>query len=262
LGAVVLMYHRIGQAGSGDPRAEMYTVGPDTFGAHLDELLASRCQPLPFDAVADAWATGRPHPPKAVAVTFDDGHDSDISHALPALLERGLHAAFFVTPAWVGLPGFVSWPEVRELAAAGMAVGAHGLDHTALASLDDADLRRHLREGRRLFEARLGMSPEYMSLPGGSGSARVLGFAREEGFRVVAGSIPARCTMAKLQPELPRFALRCETKPRKLRSLVEQQPLELAAHWLRYRSLRAVRAALGETLYQRARRAWAQRTAS
>ena len=61
------------------------------------------------------------------------------SVALPLLAEQ-LTATFFVSPALIGRPGYLGWAGVRELAQAGMTIGAHGLDHTLLSRLSDDQL--------------------------------------------------------------------------------------------------------------------------
>ena len=165
-GAAILMYHRIGSGRLPDREVgeHHYAVAPDVFEAQLDTLTSSGASAVPVDVCVDGT---RALPPRAVAITFDDGNASDHAIALDALRRRGLRAAFFVTPAWIGRPGYMSWAEVRDLRDAGMTVGAHGLDHTLLATLDEVALREHLREARSAIEAGLGEAPRWLALPGG-----------------------------------------------------------------------------------------------
>lgn len=260
MSAVVLTYHRLGAAAAGDPGVEVYTVPLEQFTTHLDAIDAAGCRVLPFDELADAWVAGRSLPARSVAITFDDGNASDVLHALPELARRRMRAAFFVTPAWIETPGFLSWAEVRELLSAGMTVGAHGLDHAPLAGLNDDGLRRQLRESRRLLEARLDRPVTFLALPGGAGGLRELRLAREEGYRVVASSVPRRCVPRAEQGLIPRFALRRDRGASRFRALIEQRPLELLRRRLRYEVLSLLRSGFGESAYQRLRRAWARRS--
>ena len=253
-GVVVLMYHRLGVGvlPGRELGEEAYAVAPADFELQLQVLADSRCAVVPLDGMAGPRGA---IPARAVAISFDDGNLSDHAVALPALRRRGWPATFFVTPAWVGTPGYLGWPELRELAAAGMCVGAHGLDHTLLSTLDAGRLRRHLSEARRLLEAELGRPVELLSLPGGAGGAEVVAVANEVGFRVVAGSEPAL-----LEPgsagALPRHALRRGDSIEGFRALVEQRRLALWRASARHRTLGWLRSAVGPTLYQRARRVW------
>ena len=51
---------------------------------------------------------------------------SDFVYGLPALLDRGLTATFFVVAGRLGEPGFLSENDVRTLVSAGMTIGCHG----------------------------------------------------------------------------------------------------------------------------------------
>jgi peptidoglycan/xylan/chitin deacetylase (PgdA/CDA1 family) len=256
-GVVILMYHRLG--GGRLPEREegehLYALSPETFEAQLDLIQRSRCSPVPVEAVGGP-AAAESRPPNPVAITFDDGNVSDRTVALPALLKRGLAAAFFVTPAWIGTPGYMDWPDVRELLARGMTVGAHGLDHTLLATLGEGELRSHLQEARGLMEARLGMAPASLALPGGSGGRREVRIAREAGFTQVLGSVPTLAPADPLDP-IPRFAIRRGDSLATVRALVEQQKGVRLRFWLRHQALAGLLLALGPRRHARLRSAWA-----
>ena len=194
-----------------------------------------------------------------MCLTFDDGNRTDHSVALPALRRRGWSALFFVVPAWVGQPGYLSWPEVRELNREGMAVGAHGFDHTRLGDLDDAAIRHQLREARRALDAELGAAPAALSLPGGSGGRRAVLLAREEGFALVATSDPRLARPDVSLAPLPRFALRRGDSPGTVRALAEQDPFVLGRWRARHLLLQSLRGLLGERQYARVRGRWARR---
>lgn len=100
-------------------------------------------------------------------LSFDDGCASDYTEAFPALLELGFRATFFVVPTLVGAPGYVTWPQLREMAAAGMEIGSHSLTHPFLHELDADGLRHEFGESRRMLEDRLGAPVRSASLPRG-----------------------------------------------------------------------------------------------
>ncbi len=253
------MYHRLGEGRLSDrePGEHLYTVAPADFEAQLDALVSPGCQPVPLDA-ACAGAGAAMGPP--VAITFDDGNASDHSVALPALARRGLTAAFFVTPGWVGRPGFMGWDEVRALAQAGMTVGAHGLEHVPLASLTRAELLAQLREARRVLEARLQAPADWLALPGGSGGRREVQVAREAGFRGVVGSVPRLASPAPSADPVPRFAIRNGQSLASFRALVRQGRAVRLRYWLRYWAVSRMRSVLGSRGHERLREAWLRLT--
>jgi peptidoglycan/xylan/chitin deacetylase (PgdA/CDA1 family) len=254
------MYHRLGAAPLPDrePQEEMYAVTPDTFESHLDVLARSRCSLASPTEIAAGLLEGGALPPRATLLTFDDGNATDHSCVLPALLGRGLRAIFFITPARIGKPGFMSWDDLRELTRAGMTVGAHGLEHSALSELPEPELTRQLKETRRIIEAKLGRAPETMSLPGGAGGRREVEAARAAGFRLVMGSVPRRASAAGPGVAVPRFAVRRGDSLEWLRALVEQRPAVLFQAWVRHDALTLLKGVAGPALYQRARTVWAR----
>jgi len=252
-GTVVLMYHRLGRgvlAGRASAE-EAYAVLPESFERQLDILQQTRCEVVPL-----AEAGSSPAGPR-VALTFDDGNASDRLHAAPRLVARGLSATFFVTPAFVGGPDYLSWEQARELAELGMEIGSHGWDHRPLGRLPLDELRAQLADSKNEIEARLGRPCLSISLPNGSGGARELALARELGYRIVAGSVPRRLLAASRDEPLPRFALRSADPLPWFRAVVEQRPLALARVYFRYAVLQAARNAVGEDAYARVRNRWA-----
>ena len=118
-----------------------------------------------------------------VRVTFDDGNSSDLEQALPALRERGLTATFFVVAGRLGTPGFLDEDGVRELAAAGMDVGCHGMRHRPWRGLDDGALREELVEAKGILEALVERPVTEAACPFGSYDRRVLKTLRGAGYR-------------------------------------------------------------------------------
>ena len=136
-----------------------------------------------------AYMPNRPASNKVVvALTFDDGYESDVSQALPYLEERSVPATFFVVPTLIGQPGYLRWDQVRALAQAGMAVGSHSLTHACLPELPARELRNELAASRQLLQEQLGAPVNLLSVPGGFYSRRVLETAWEVGYTIVGTS--------------------------------------------------------------------------
>ena len=120
-----------------------------------------------------------------VAIMFDDGNTSDVREALPALLERGLQATFFVVAGRLGTPHFLSEDDVRLLADRGMTIGSHGMRHRSWRNLDDRDLNEELGEARRRLEGVVGRPVTHAACPFGAYDRRVLGALRGHGYERV-----------------------------------------------------------------------------
>ena len=120
-----------------------------------------------------------------VAITFDDGNRSDVEIALPALRERRLKGTFFVVAERIGDPRYLGADDLRELVAAGMGVGSHGLEHRSWRTLDDELLKTHLERARSMLEETTGSPVTEASCPFGEYDRRVLGHLRRSGHERV-----------------------------------------------------------------------------
>lgn len=137
--ALVLRYHRIGG------RAAPLSLDAEEFDAQL-AFLESSCQVVTAGEVAAAVAEGKPLPPNALAITFDDGYEDNYSLALPALQRHGLRATFFVTAGWIGTDKVLWWDRLHDYIRQAAELGARPVDYEDLpgpvaAALAAADLR-------------------------------------------------------------------------------------------------------------------------
>ena len=160
-----LNFHGIGRPIGRDfgPNERDYWVTPETFTAALD-------------ACADRGD---------IALSFDDGNWSDLEVALPALQQRGLSATFFIVPGWLGEPGFMSKQDLKELVAAGMTIGNHGLQHHDWTTLDQTKLEHEIAQGRRLLEELTGTEIHALAIPFGAYNDLVLDSLRRQAYEHV-----------------------------------------------------------------------------
>jgi peptidoglycan/xylan/chitin deacetylase (PgdA/CDA1 family) len=66
--------------------------------AHQLGLLQRYAAPVPLRPALEALSAGEPLPPRAVAITFDDGYQDNLDLAVPVLEKLGIPATFFLVP--------------------------------------------------------------------------------------------------------------------------------------------------------------------
>jgi peptidoglycan/xylan/chitin deacetylase (PgdA/CDA1 family) len=137
-------------------------------------------KPATLEAALDA-CMGR----SDINISFDDGNWSDIDAALPALQQRGLTATFFIVPCWLGEPGFMSKQDLKEVAAAGMPIGNHGLQHHDWTQLSPDRLEHEITQGRRLLEELTGAEIQTLAIPFGAYNDMVLDSLRRQAYEHV-----------------------------------------------------------------------------
>ncbi len=108
--AAILMYHRVYAEGSGTG----WQLEQQHFAAQIAHL-RERYQVLPLDVVVDALTRERPLPPRAVAVTFDDGYRDNYTQALPVLRAFGCPATIFLTAGYIGTAKTMWWDKLSYI---------------------------------------------------------------------------------------------------------------------------------------------------
>jgi peptidoglycan/xylan/chitin deacetylase (PgdA/CDA1 family) len=155
-----------------------------------------------------------------VHLSFDDGNWSDVEAALPALRQRNLRATFFIVPGWLGEPGFMSKQDLRELVAAGMTIGNHGLQHHDWRTLERDKLEHEVAQGRRLLEELTGAEIDTLAIPFGAYNDAVLDALRRQAYDHVYTSDGGTADPeAWLQA---REHLRADHEPAKIAALLQQ----------------------------------------
>src|SRR3569833_1179066 len=120
-----------------------------------------------------------------VSLTFDDGWQSAYDQARPLLAERGFAAAFYVHPATIETPRFMTAAELQVLHRAGHEIANHGYEDVDLTALSAGRIDSELRKGRdELAEA--GLATDDLAAPLGRTDAQVQWYARQY-FQTVRG---------------------------------------------------------------------------
>ncbi len=228
--AVAFIYHRFGE-----PRLPSTNVQPEQFAAQLDALAEGGFQVWPLSRILEHLDARRPMPDKVVAITIDDAYASVHRHAFPILRERGLPFTVFVAsePVDQGRSGYMSWAQLREMAAHGAEFGNHSRHHHHLVARrpgeDEAAWRARvtadIRHAQLRLQAELGARVRpWFAYPYGEYSrplAEVIqalglvGFTQRSGAMGVDSDRRAlpRYPAAGRYAELPGFLLKAASLP-------------------------------------------------
>jgi peptidoglycan/xylan/chitin deacetylase (PgdA/CDA1 family) len=175
----VLMYHSIDHT-SHEP---LNNVTPQTFSRQMAALRQQGCNVISIKEFAEGMQAGRRFAHKTVVITFDDGYDDNYTSALPVLRAYGFPAVLFLAPDHIGTRGYLTWDQIRQMAANGITIGSHVMGETYLPSLQGDKLVWALEESKRLIERELALPVEYLSYPVGGFTHEAQSAARNAGYR-------------------------------------------------------------------------------
>lgn len=148
--AAVLMYHRVLPAGADSFSHRAIVISPETFAAHM-QFLKRHFRLLTPRQFADELC-GPGFGRRACLVTFDDGWQDNLLHALPILEQHRVPVTVFVATAFVG-SGHAFWQErlTRLLyrASRSPAIGGEALrslEGRRAMSMGDEAARKYVRD--------------------------------------------------------------------------------------------------------------------
>lgn len=115
---------------------------------------------------------------KVVGITFDDGYQNNLVHALPTLKRYGFTATcygvsglFGGTNVWdadkVAAKPLMTLPEWRQWHEAGMDVGSHTRHHADLTALSDAEAQQEIQQSKLELENAIGCEVRHFCYPYG-----------------------------------------------------------------------------------------------
>ena len=251
-GFCALMYHGIlvpNQALTDlGTRDSVYTINQDRFETQLGILRDSE---RVGRSIGEIFANRSPEP--CCAITFDDGNQSDISVALPSLLDNKFTATFYITTDWIGKRGFLNSSDIRALRSEGMEIGSHGHTHTYFDELTDAQLLEEVRASTDTLGNVLGEKVTALSAPGGRLHSRLGEIAAQLGIQTVGTSRVAIVTRTCDPLDIPRVAITSDTSDAEFTRIVSLNSRYFRRKKLRQIALNSAKRILGNHTYERLR---------
>lgn len=215
----ILMYHQIGRFKAMKAHRANY-CDAGRFARQMRLLAVAGFNVIGLEEALSGLFGAGPLPRRAVLLTFDDAYAGFVDDALPVLKELGFPAAVYAISGWVGKrmqwasvdaeraqPRLMTAAQLREVQAAGIAVGSHGRTHRRLAELDPAAQAQELRDSRMALEDLLGQTVEHLCYPFGSFDQDSVRLAEQTGYRSAMTCLRGAATRLDHPLLLPRKAI-------------------------------------------------------
>lgn len=174
----------------------IYHKTPTDFEHQLQVITQKGYRTTTLAEVATGLRTKRPLPGKPLVITFDDGF-SDQLKAFSLLQKYSMKATFYiitggqVSRGCIGAnrtnttcgDNYLNWDQIRMLDHSGLiTIGAHTVDHLALASQPAASQEFQIRQSKSELEAQLGHSITDFAYPYGSFNSTSISLVQKAGF--------------------------------------------------------------------------------
>ena len=205
----------------------------DLFVSHLD-YLQRHYHLISLADLVRARRDRRRLPDNAAILTFDDGSRNFLTVVAPLLLQRQVPATSFIVTGedftkessdrsgtWQPEDddSYLSWNEIRRLAALGFEFGSHTATHATLPEISTANARAELETSLNTLSSQLGAREFALSYPHGQTSEAINRLARSLGYSCAVTTVlgrndnnsdlfALRRTVIAAQDDLPTFAAR------------------------------------------------------
>ena len=203
--AVVIMYHRIGEA-----KYPSTNIRLEQLEAHIKELTSGKYNVMALPDVVAALQKREKLPDRAIAITVDDAFTSVYRELWPRLRAAKLPFTLFLATGQIARePGgeYMTWDQIREMMKAGVTVGNHSVSHAHLADQSAARVAEEFTKASETLQKELGVRPQIMAYPYGEASSKVIEAARKAGFVASFGQHSGAIHAGDDMSYLPRFAL-------------------------------------------------------
>lgn len=163
--ARVLAYHGVDSHSDPLLNFDGFHVQPGTFELHL-RTLRGHYKVVTLRSLAECFRDNRPPPPRAVAITFDDGYANNLRVAARMLGEYVMPATFFVTTGFVDGTHRPWWFDLREAV-------KRTLETECRIETDNGDVSFKLRHSNERRDAIVGLERILKSLSAAVRDARL-----------------------------------------------------------------------------------------
>ncbi|MFA6228033.1 MAG: polysaccharide deacetylase family protein [Patescibacteria group bacterium] len=203
----VLMYHHIAPVPEDSVLPGLYH-NPEIFEDQLRTLKLNCYKGIFVSEIGQYLQGNQRLPAKPIALTFDDGYDDMYANAFPLLKKYGMRGTMYIIVEALGLPGYLTKEQVKEMAESGyVEIASHTLSHANLKSVSDGKSWKEISESKKELEKISGRPVTDLAYPFGYFRQREENYCREAGYLTCAStyqgavqSLDRRYSLFRLRP--------------------------------------------------------------
>jgi hypothetical protein len=129
-----------------------------------------------------------------VSITNDDGFASLYTNGLPVLQKYGVPMTAYALSSYIDAPKYMTTTQLKSLAAAGIEIGSHSVDHADLTQLSATAQDAQLRSSQTTLQNLLGLPVTNYAAPYGAYNQQIVSSAQKyyQSYRGVQSGYNAR----------------------------------------------------------------------
>lgn len=189
----IVMYHSVNPNAVAENRL---AVSVNAFERQMRFLKTHHYNVLPLNFLATLIKDKKKIPPKAIAITFDDGYRDIYTYAFPILKKYNLPATIFIIVNEIGRPQAdrLDWGELKEMQDSGIiTVASHAQGPEPLINIkSDEEIKYQMFESKKILEQNLGRKVEAFSYPEGRFNDRIRQMVIDAGYKLAVTTNPGR----------------------------------------------------------------------
>jgi peptidoglycan/xylan/chitin deacetylase (PgdA/CDA1 family) len=210
----ILVYHQIAEAPKkGAPFRGLY-VSPAAFSRQMGLLKMLGYTGMSMTDL-QPYLRGEKSG-KVVGITFDDGYENNLTHALPVLQKHGFSSTCYVvdgllgkTNTWdaaigIAQTSLMSAEQLLQWQAGGQEVGAHTQDHVDLLTVNEITAWKQIAKSKTTLQTLLGKPVSHFCYPYGKFDERHSTMAKQAMYETATTTVRGRVHIATNMLTLPR----------------------------------------------------------
>ncbi|CAN5501755.1 N/A [soil metagenome] len=159
----VLIYHKI-DLPTEDVKIRGAFTAPKKFARQLNYLKKQGFEFLTASEIVKFFAENGEFPPKAIALTFDDGWKDNYLNAFPILKKFGAKATIFLVPSCIGqntdkvtangegAREHLSEIDILEMSKGGIEFASHSFNHKLFNQIGEEEIEFEVTESKKFIE--------------------------------------------------------------------------------------------------------------
>jgi peptidoglycan/xylan/chitin deacetylase (PgdA/CDA1 family) len=176
--APVIQYHMIDLPSPG-ARVRGGFTPPKRFAKQMKYLKSHGYSFFTASELIEYYLQRRQFPPRALAITFDDGCLDNYTNAFPVLGDLGIKATMFIVPSCIGQTNskalaegepprpHVSREQILEMSRFGIEFGSHSMNHRLFHQIPPSDVKYEVESSKHFLEDLLQKPCKTFAYPAG-----------------------------------------------------------------------------------------------